>query len=183
MNIFNRIWLAIYSFITGIISIAMIGVGTNLIAPRTLEEILAAVYTDLRFAASWTVVFFLLLLLSLKFLFQSDRRGKKESSVDQRTDFGDVRISMETIESLSLKATYKFRGVKDVKSKVKVEEAGLVIALKMSVEGNQSIPELSEEIQRSVHDYVEEITGLPVASVTVFVSSVVSSGNSRQRVE
>jgi uncharacterized alkaline shock family protein YloU len=183
MNMVDRLLFIIYSLAVGAISILMIGIGLNLIDSRAAGAILTSVYRQYEYSIPWIVGFLALFLLSLRFLFWREGRGRTATSVDQRTDYGDVRISIETIESLALKATHRFRGIKDVKSKVKVEDAGLAISLKMNVEGDQSIPELSEEIQRSVKSYIEDITGIPVATVTVYVSSVASPGLTRQRVE
>jgi uncharacterized alkaline shock family protein YloU len=52
------------------------------------------------------------------------------------------------------------------------------------VDGDHSIPELTEEMQSGVKRYVEDITGIPVASVTVFVANIVqTSPTFKSRVE
>jgi uncharacterized alkaline shock family protein YloU len=40
------------------------------------------------------------------------------------------------------------------------------------VDGEASIPAITEEMQSAVKSHVEEITGIPVASVSVFVANV-----------
>jgi uncharacterized alkaline shock family protein YloU len=183
MNILDRILLVIYSLSVGAASVLMIGIGFNWFDREIPVAILSSVYNEYEYGIPWIVGFLALFLLSIRFIFWRDGRGRSAHSIDQRTDFGDIRISIETIENLALKASNRFRGIRDVKTKVRVDEKGLTIALKMNVEGDQSIPELSEEIQRSVKSYIEDITGIPVATLTVYISNVVSPGLTRHRVE
>jgi uncharacterized alkaline shock family protein YloU len=125
------------------------------------------------------------LLISLRFFYISVRRGRTQSpSIDQRTDFGDIRISLDTVENLALKAAYRTRGVKDLKARVRVSQAGLEIVVRTIVDGETSIPEMTEDMQRAVKAHVEEITGIPVAFVSVFVANIVQSSPSfKSRVE
>ena len=52
-----------------------------------------------------------------------------------------MQISMETIENLCLKATSRFRGVRDVKARIRVVESGLEIMIRCGpVDGETPIP-------------------------------------------
>jgi uncharacterized alkaline shock family protein YloU len=105
-------------------------------------------------------------------------------SIDQRTDFGDIRISVETVENLALKAAQRSRGVKDLRARVSISPNGLEIIIRTLVEGDSSIPILTEEIQKTVKMQIEEITGIPVASVSVYVANVVQTNQAfKSRVE
>ena len=42
---------------------------------------------------------------------------------------------------------------------------------------------MTEDIQRSVKDHVEDIAGIPVAAVSVFVANVIPSPTFKSRVE
>lgn len=125
------------------------------------------------------------LLISVRFFIVSVRRGGNNApSINQRTDHGDIRISVETVENLALKAASRSRGVKDLKARVRVSEAGLGIQIRAFVDGDSSIPTLSEEMQRSVSQQVEETTGIPVAEVSVFIANVTQAPTTfKSRVE
>lgn len=126
----------------------------------------------------------IVLAATLRFFFVAVRPGRGQApSIDQRTDFGDIRISLETVENLALKSAGRVRGVRDMKAKVAVSDAGLDIVIRVVVDGESSIPELSEEMQRSVKTHVEEVTGIPVAVVSVFVANVMQSQTFKSRVE
>lgn len=72
-------------------------------------------------------------------------------------EHGEIRISINTVESLARKATMRIRGITDLKSKVTVSESGLSVFLKVTVDGEGPIPELTERLQTSVKEHVETI--------------------------
>jgi uncharacterized alkaline shock family protein YloU len=119
----------------------------------------------------------ILFLASLRFLVVSVRpaSGSSSPSINQKTDFGDIRISIETVENLALKAASRTRGVKDLRARVRVAESGLQILIRAFVDGDASIPSLSEEMQRTVSEQIEEYTGIPVAEVSVYIANVTQS--------
>lgn len=130
------------------------------------------------------VVSFLVLLISLRMFVISIRPAKNNMpSIDQRTNFGDIKISLETVENLTLKAAARQKGVKDLKARVSVTEAGIELTIRAVVDGDTPIPDLSEEMQRTVKEHVEDITGIPVTSVTVYVANVASTHSFRSRVD
>ncbi|OXM88288.1 alkaline shock response membrane anchor protein AmaP [Paenibacillus rigui] len=155
------------------------------ISYETLGTFAHNVYYDLKTALIFIALTVVVALISIRFLYVSFRRGKANvPSIDQRTDYGDIRISMETVENLSLKAARRTRGVKDLKARVKVSQAGLEIIIRAIVDGESSIPQLTEEMQSGVKSHIEEITGIPVAIVTVFVANIQqSSPTFKSRVE
>lgn len=127
----------------------------------------------------------LLLLVSVRFFVVSVSRGGNHApSINQRTEHGDIRISVETVENLALKAASRARGVKDLKARVRVSEAGLEIQIRAFVDGDGSIPTMSEEMQRAVSQHIEETTGIPVAEVSVFIANVTQAPTTfKSRVE
>lgn len=130
------------------------------------------------------IVAVILFLLSIRFFYLSVRSERGyHHSVHQRTEFGDIQISLETIENMCLKVAERTRGVRDVKTRVRVIESGLEIMIRAIVDGESSIPELTESMQKTVHDQVEEITGIPVSSVSVFIANIVQSPAFKSRVE
>jgi uncharacterized alkaline shock family protein YloU len=143
------------------------------------------VYYDLNTALTFISITVVVGLISIRLLVVSLPRGNAVvPSIDQRTEYGDIRISIETVENLSLKAARRARGVKDLKARVKVSQAGLEIIIRAIVDGETSIPELTEEMQTGIKKHIEDITGIPVAVVTVFIANIQqSSPTFKSRVE
>lgn len=177
-KILDRLLLFIYSLSIGIISVIAILLLTNIVPlslSRSDEKTLYIVSL---------VVAALLFILSIRFFYISVRRDRNSlPSIDQRTDYGDIQISIETIQNLSYKAASRVRGIKEVKTKIRITDAGLEIMVRAMVDGETSIPSLTEEVQKQVHDHVEEITGIPVSYVSVYIANIVQSTVMKNRVE
>lgn len=85
---------------------------------------------------------------------------------------------------MSLKAASRSRGVRDLRARVKVNQAGLEIVIRAIVDGETPIPALTEEMQANVKRHIEDITGIPVAFVSVFIANIQqSSPTFKSRVE
>jgi uncharacterized alkaline shock family protein YloU len=175
-----------------LLSLTLIG-GTAILLLATFGAIafedslkfLNKVYYNTQTAVPFIVVSTLMLLISVRMLYIAVRPGRVNlPSIDQRTDFGDIRISVETVENLALKAAQRSRGVKDLKTRVSVGPSGLEIIIRTLVDGERSIPSLTEEIQSTVKTQIEEVTGIPVATVSVYVANVIQANHAfKSRVE
>ncbi|MFG1733476.1 alkaline shock response membrane anchor protein AmaP [Paenibacillus sp. 843] len=177
-KIMDRLLLFIYSLSIGVISVVAI-----LLLSGAVPYELTSVQEQRLFWAG-IIVAAVLFLLSIRFFYISVRRDRSNlNSIDQRTEFGDIQISVETIENLCLKAASRVRGVKDLKSRIKVSQSGLDIAIRTVVDGEESIPTLTTEVQKQVHDFVEDTTGIPVSSVSVYIANVVQAPSFKSRVE
>lgn len=185
IKIVDRLLLFIYSLIIGALSVVIVALGARWIPQATTNLWVRELYSGkLWLMVTIIAVAVILLLISLRFFYVSVKRGNAAApSIDQRTEFGDIRISMETVENLALKAAGKQRGVKDLKARIRIAEAGLIIMLRAVVDGESSIPVLTEDIQRAVKNHVEEVTGIPVADVTVFVANIIQTQTFKSRVE
>ncbi|MFM9279069.1 alkaline shock response membrane anchor protein AmaP [Paenibacillus jiagnxiensis] len=177
-KIVDRLLLFVYSLSIGIASVIAILLLSGVIPPQLGNMDEGKLWT-----AALTVAI-ILFLLSLRFIYVSFRRNRQnQTTIDQRTEYGDIQISVETIENLCLKSVSRFRGVSDLKSRVKVTESGLDITIRAVVEGDTSIPGLTSDMQKAVHDHLEEITGIPVSNVSVYIANVAASPAFKSRVE
>lgn len=177
-KILDRLLLFIYSLSIGILSVIAI-----LLLTDAVPLDLIMIRERNLYIAAW-VVAVVLFLLSIRFFYISVKRERGSlPSIDQRTEYGDIQISVDTIENLSYKAATRVRGIKEVKTRIRITEAGLEIVVRALVDGETSIPALTEEVQKQVHDHVEEITGIPVSYVSVYIANLVHSPAVKSRVE
>lgn len=177
-KILDRFLLFVYSLSIAILSIAAILHLSGVLPSNWIDDSNYGVFITA------IIVLVVLFLLSLRFFYISIRKDRNRTpSIDQRTEFGDIQISIETIENLCLKAASRVRGVRDLKSRIKVDQAGIDIEIRAVVDGEYSIPTLSSDIQKQVHDYLQETTGIPVANVAVFIANVAQSPSFKSRVE
>lgn len=177
-KILDRLLLLIYSLSIGSLSVIAILLLTEAIPLQLDEGVERPVWI------AGIVIAAVLFLLSLRFFYISIRRDRSSlSSIDQRTEYGDIQISTETIENLAYKAASRVRGIREVKTRIRITESGLDIVVRAMVDGDTPIPTLTEEVQKQVHDHVEEITGIPVSYVSVYIANLVQSPVIKSRVE
>ncbi|NGM81627.1 alkaline shock response membrane anchor protein AmaP [Paenibacillus sp. 7124] len=178
-KILDRLLLFLYSLSIGALSVIAILLLSGVLPMNNLR----IRDWDTAYIAAVAVAV-ILFLLSIRFFYISLRRERTSTlSVDQRTEYGDIQISMETIENLSLKAAGRVKGIRDLKSRIRVSQAGLEIMIRGVVDGEHSLPLLTSEIQRQVHEYVQETTGVPVADVSVYIANLAQSPSFKSRVE
>jgi len=184
-KIIDRLLLALFSLIGIAASVVLLAASFNWIKEEDTQKFITNVYTEPYTAAAFIACCIVVLLISLRLLYISLRTAEpRVPSIDQRNDWGDIKISIETVENLALKAASKTRGVKDLRARVRVSNAGLEIMLRTFVDGEDSIPALTEEMQSGVKQYIEEITGIPVAEVSVYIANIVQSAPTfKSRVE
>lgn len=177
-KIIDRLLLFVYSLSIGILSVLVILLLSGQV-PFTMDY-----RNEQNVYITVVIIAVVLFLLSIRFFYVSIRteRGSMHS-VHQRTEFGDVQISLDTIENMTLKVAERTRGVRDLKTRVRVVESGLEIMIRAVVDGETPIPGLSESMQKSIHTEVEEITGIPVSSVSVYIANIVHSPAFKSRVQ
>jgi len=92
--------------------------------------------------------------------------------VVHETSMGEVRISLEAVENLVRKVARSTKGVREVKASVRHNKDELSVALRCTVSPEVSIPEVSEEIQNSVRQYVKRVVGVELAEVQLEVENI-----------
>ncbi len=113
----------------------------------------------------------------------------------QRTEFGDVRVSDEAIASIASTAALRARGVAGMGSGGPVDSLAGLLGLRSSARGVQvemgdrevalslyilvefgaDIAEVASQVQESVAEAVERMSGLSVIEVNVTVQGVGSA--------
>lgn len=184
-KIIDRLLLFVFSLAVIVVTACMLAASFNWISLDTTQDFARNVYTDTKTAAVFIAGCSVMLLISIRLFYISVRSTREQApSIDQRNEWGDIRISIDTVENLALKSAGRSRGVKDLRARVRVGSAGIEIMIRSMVDGETSIPALTEEMQAAVKQHIEEITGIPVASVSVFIANVVqSSPTFKSRVE
>lgn len=175
-KIVDRLLITIYSLAVLAASCCALAAAFGLIPFADASGFLQAVYDEPYTAGVWIAGFIIALLISIRLLYIALRPGRGQApSINRRTDYGDIRISLDTVENLSLKAASRIRGTKDVKARIRVTGAGLEIVIRTLVDGESSIPAMTEQIQSTVKAHIEEVTGIPVAAVSVYVANIAQS--------
>lgn len=183
-HLFDRVLLFVFSLVSGAFAVILLLLILDFLPyfdpalwVTQVQETTWAFFTTISISA-------IILLISIRFLLLSIKNeASRPPSVDQRTDIGDIRISLETLRNLALKSATRVKGAQEIKVKVQLTASGIEIIVRVFVDGERSITSITEEVQQSVKEYVEDITGIPVASVSVFVANLIHEPSLRSRVE
>ncbi|AEE91544.1 conserved protein of unknown function [Tepidanaerobacter acetatoxydans Re1] len=168
MNLFDRIMLAVYALFFSLLAIVLILFSVKIVSFQYVITSLSILY------GRWEtgVIGIVLLLISLRFLFY----GLKSESVPETTvkdgELGRVCITLAAIENLALKVIRDIENIKDSKIKVKKQENGISILLKLTVNYDVIIPEMTSELQKTIKDYIETTAGISVNDIQISIDNV-----------
>ena len=92
---------------------------------------------------------------------------------------GEVRVSVQAVETLVEKTALQISGIREVKPQVVSTAQGISLKIKAGVTPDLVIPKVSELLQNQVAEKVLSVTGITVLGVEVSVESI---GNTKHKV-
>ena len=115
----------------------------------------------------------LLIFLVIYLIWQKAQIDKGNLSVVQKTPFGEINISMESIKRLTLKVVKGMGEITEIRPEVNIlKSGGINIDLHLSVKQDINIPELSEKIQRKVKEYLLETSGIETREIKINIDKI-----------
>src|SRR5690606_18962017 len=85
------------------------------------------------------IVFF---LISARLFYIAVRRtSASDKSIGRRTEHGEVRISLDSLHHLVLKAAGQVQGLSHTRTRIRSFDTGLIIELRTAVDGEAAIPQ------------------------------------------
>lgn len=179
VGIIDRVVLSIYTLSLAIISGLMI---LAAIAPEWLKpeiwvsEALSSGRGQFIIGAIGTAFF----AVSVRLIVFAVARRDGGQPVIYESANGEVRISLDAVESLVKKTARSVKGVREMKAIITHGKDGLHAALTGTVSPDVSIPEVSEEIQSTVRQYVKRVVGVEMAEVRIDIENIAADGRSRR---
>lgn len=184
MRALDRLFLFLFSlaFIVVALFALLLGLGFfNKIAFYDFTDILFY-NSDIKLAI--TIVSIAIILLGINFLIKSLQTKQTPTFSNKQSEIGEIRISMDTLENLASKVTKSIKGVNEEKVKIRLDENNKVtVIVKIYVDGETSIPTISENIQLKVSETIQQIAGIDVENVHIIVANVGRSKSRKSRVE
>lgn len=172
LRVIDRLLIALCGVILLALSVWMALDATRVVTP--ISEVLSWLLSVGTIRMVWLVALVcaalaLLGIYEISILFR--RRKGKRGFVTQRSENGEIAISVKSIESLVTKCAQK-HGEITVQS-VAVEEArdGLIIRLRATLASGMNIPLAVGTLQRQIKQYITACTGVDVREVRVKVES------------
>jgi uncharacterized alkaline shock family protein YloU len=165
----DRFLLGILSFGYLIAAVFLVGLALGWTSP--LEAIQ---YYLLQSTNSWIlgITGIILFLLSLSLFIGVFRPKPVKNTVVHETPLGSIKITMAALENLVIKAARSVQGIRDVKTHIKTQHDNVSIQLNVQVQPDLSIPQVTEELQNKVKEYLTKTTGINVNDVRVIVNRI-----------
>lgn len=179
MTALIRVLLFFISLFFGAFSIIMLIFPFQIIELLSIESI-TLFLENLKGNYLLTIVGLITLLFSIKILllsFKTNNNTRESISyVVKMNEYGEVKISTDTIVGLVHHVCNRFSGLKNIKVKVDILEGQLYININGEVVPEINIPEIINNLQAKVKEHVENCTGVNVSEIRVFVTNVTMSG-------
>ncbi|HSL93643.1 MAG TPA: alkaline shock response membrane anchor protein AmaP [Bacillota bacterium] len=177
MTLLDRVLLTIYALAVALISVFVISAFLGLPPAWNTMGILNAF-------SAWQAVPIaaLFFLFSIRVLLSGLRKERStKTALTQKTELGEVRISMDALQNVAQRAALSVRGIREAKTAVHTGEDGLLISTRVATYVQDNVPTLSTYLQGVVKQSVEESTGMTVKEVRVLVDDIAPANKVRLR--
>ena len=172
MKVGQRIILITYSLLVMAIVVLFAMLVCGFFGTDSTIEFIKSVSGNVIYVASVIIIALSLVIISFCMMF-----SKESSTVVKATENGNIRISLETVNTIAAKAVKGIQPVRDVKVNAVSTENGMVINVKIALMNDSVIPEVTIQVQNVVKNQVENIVGLMVNEVPVLVDNSIVSNN------
>ena len=169
-----RIWDRLVSALTGLLALAA-GVGmilktTGLVSFGALQSKLQGFGQNvLRIAGVVSGV--LLVLLGIHGIGMLFRRRKDKGFVIQRTELGDMSISMKALESMAKRCVSIYPDMTINSTRIYRTRDGISVELKVTLASGVNIPLTVNALQKQIKQYITSCSGIDVHEVRVRVET------------
>ena len=100
-------------------------------------------------------------------------RASGDRTIVRSTGLGEVHISLRAIQILARRAASQVRGIREAEVHVRPTSSGDVnVWVQLTVLPDESIPELCDEVQARVDQYLRQTAGVSCGRITVWVRGV-----------
>lgn len=182
MDILSRFILTFYAFFVTVLSMIAMSITLRLDVFRKVTYFLEKnVVCHSRYTLVSFVIELFFFCTGIVFLLSGLKNSKRKSAIVRDTQFGQVRISLDTIESIVLGTVRKMPFVRESKVYVENREGKLFIVIKVIIAMDVNIPTLVDEVQQKSKSAIESNTDIEVDRIHVVVDNI--SSLSKARVE
>ena len=174
LKFFDRFLLGILLIATILVSFVLFGIAANLIQEDMVTSFVGLFYMFQQNALILAGVGLVLLLISIKLLFAGKSKKSEvrpASALMKQTEFGGTFISLEALDSMVQKHCRAISRVKDVHTTLQSSETGVTIGIRLCVLPDTDVVTLSSELQKTLKETIEALTGIQVNEIGVLIES------------
>ncbi|RQD76535.1 MAG: alkaline shock response membrane anchor protein AmaP, partial [Candidatus Syntrophonatronum acetioxidans] len=142
---------------------------------QELESIFSNIYGSWQGAAAGLII----VIIGLWAFSKTLKTKESPRVIYKSTSLGQYMISFAALESMVIKAAKNIEGFKDLQPGIIARDNKLSVQIKGSIAEGYQIPDLCEKVQEEVKNYLEEMSGITIEAVRVFVENVAPDNTSR----
>lgn len=176
MKFLDKLLITILSLFAIFLSFFFIIISIKIISPQYLITSLSVIYGRWETGVSGLV----LLILCFSILFNVLKSKRLPETIVRDSELGKVCITLSAVESIVQKVLKDLEDVKESRIYIKKQEDGVSITLKITVNFDVIIPELTSELQTTIKNYVESTAGISVKNVSISVNNVSNQVKQKQ---
>ncbi len=174
LKVFDRILLGILLIVAIIASFVLFGMAANLITENMVTSFVALFYMFKENAMILAGCGLVLLLISIKLLFAG--KGKKAevrpaSALMKQNEFGGTFIALEALDTMVQKHCRAQQRVRDCHTTLQSSDEGVTIGIRLTVLPDTDVVTLTSELQKSLKEYVESLTGISVKEIGILIEN------------
>ena len=175
LSIFDRVLLAILLICVVVFAFALFGVASGLITQTMVENFIGLFYYAWQNALILVGVGLVLLVIAIKLLFAgcgTKAPAQPTTALIRQSDIGGSFITLPAIDSMVQRHCRAQSRVRDCFTTIRLAEGGIAIGVRLFVLADTDVMKLTEELQTSLKEYIESLTGVHVTSADILVESM-----------
>ena len=171
LRVFDRILLALLLIVTIVASFALLGVACNLIPQSMVNGFFYLFYanTTNRWILAGAALLVLIISIRLVFAGKSDRQAEDPAAVMQAGELGSTFVSLSALDGMVKKHCSAYERICACRSTLKSGSDGLSISLKLAVLPDTNVSLMTGELQRTLKEYIQGLTGIEVKEIRIMV--------------
>lgn len=178
LKAFDRVLLAVLLIVAILFCFLLLGISANLVKYDVIDGFILMTLGHPRNRLILAGSAVVLLLICIKLVFVGRNKGEKAernaapaSTLMQQTDIGGTFISLDAIDSMVQKHCRSQERVRDCHSTLRALEDGVTIGIRLSVLPDTDVATLSQQLQTSLRDYIQSLTGINVKEIGILVEN------------
>lgn len=191
LKMFDKIINVLFIVLIACVAAGIVFAAFNTTVLAAISAFLAAVFGSVAYKIIILIVCVIVIFLCIRILFVRQRRNENKQvnpGVPVRsTEDGTTYITLTAIEGIVLKFVQANTKVREVKTTIVPIQDSISIGLKMSLSANTNVPEITAQIQSSLKEHVQNMTGITVREIQIIIESAVGTdqltSHSKPRVE
>jgi len=168
-KLFDRILLALLLIFTVVLALGLMVFGGRVIPLQNIQETIADIYGQTQVTLIIICVAVVLLLIALRLTFANTSKKQPNATLVKATELGGTFISLEALNVMIQKHCKSCSRIRNSISSVIAVKDGIVIRLRLFLMPETDIPQLTQELQRTLKEYIEKYSGVYVQQVSILV--------------